>query len=70
MMNLKVPKYWRTRNFLLWKSASEDESQLEIERLRKKLVELEADQRSRNPLKEKRSQFETRDGDPLHVEST
>ena len=38
-------------------SESEDESQLEIEQLRKKLVELEADQRSCNSLNEKRSQL-------------
>ena len=36
----------------------EDESKLEIERLRKKLLELEADQGSRNPLKAKRSKLE------------
>ena len=38
-------------------SESENEFQLEIERLRKKLVEFEVDQRSCNPLKEKRSQL-------------
>ena len=38
-------------------SESEDESQLEIERLRRMLAELEAEQRSCNPLNEKRSQL-------------
>ena len=41
---------------------SDEESQLEIERLRKKFAELEADQRSSNPLKEKRSQLEPETG--------
>jgi len=36
---------------------SDDESQLEIERLRAKLLELEANQGSRNPLKAKRSEL-------------
>ena len=36
---------------------SDEESQLEIERLRKQLTELEDDQRSCNPLKEKRSEL-------------
>ena len=42
------------QDLLITESESEDESRLEIERLRMKLVELEADQGSQNLLKAKR----------------
>ena len=55
-------------DFPIVESVSEDESQLEIERLRIKLVKLEADQRSCIPLEEKRLQLVPQTG-THHVRS-